>query len=462
MSTQQDIYAAGSKIRPPMLNKENYVSWSSRLYRYAKTRPNKKLIYNSIMNGPYLRRMIPEPGDADRKGPVSETFHEQIDEELTEKELKQVEADDQSIQTILLGLPKEIYAAVDSCEMLKKFGYNVGNQNGLIVVPKITNRNVNQNANGNVVSTRGEGNGNGNNKNQIRCYNYKGFGHLARNYIQASTSGSQTDRAPVYDSDVSAEVSKQKDTTKGTSVNTQFCEQSILGKPPSSSRTKLYSVTHFPKSMGLPKVDETHALSKPVTSNSVPKPQESNVMKNEKVITPGLFRIDPFKTSREDKFMPINKVRASTSHTKTRRPQPRSNTKNDRVPSASKSSRIKNKKVKVEEHYRNLLLSKNKKHMSSECNNVKLAIWNDKSKVVCVMCKKCLITANHDVCVLNYVNDMNSRGKKQNPKVMKPKKVGSNEGLASPKPSKTRSYLRWSPTGRIFNLKGKTIQSSES
>ncbi|GJR16982.1 hypothetical protein Tco_0965509 [Tanacetum coccineum] len=47
--------------------------------------------------------------------------------------------------------------------------------------------------------------------------------------------------------------------------------------------------------------------------------------------------------------------------------------------------------------------------MSSECNNIKLAIRNAKSEVVCAMCKKCLITATHDVCVLNYVNDMNSR-----------------------------------------------------
>ncbi|GJT82678.1 hypothetical protein Tco_1057020 [Tanacetum coccineum] len=59
---------------------------------------------------------------------------------------------------------------------------------------------------------------------------------------------------------------------------------------------------------------------------------------------------------------------------KTRKPQPRSNTKNDRVPYESKSSCINNKEVEVEEHPRNLLLSKNKKHMSSECNNVKLAI----------------------------------------------------------------------------------------
>nr|GEX57185.1 ribonuclease H-like domain-containing protein [Tanacetum cinerariifolium] len=61
----QDIYAAGSESRPPMLNKENYVPWSSRLLRYAKSRPNGKLIHNSILNGPYVRRMIPEPGDAE-------------------------------------------------------------------------------------------------------------------------------------------------------------------------------------------------------------------------------------------------------------------------------------------------------------------------------------------------------------------------------------------------------------
>nr|GFA09021.1 hypothetical protein [Tanacetum cinerariifolium] len=87
MLTQQDIYATGSESRPPMLNKENYVPWSSRLLRYAKSRPNGKLIHNSILNGPYVRRMIPEPGDANR-----------------------------DVNTILLGLPEDIYTAIDSCE----------------------------------------------------------------------------------------------------------------------------------------------------------------------------------------------------------------------------------------------------------------------------------------------------------------------------------------------------------
>ncbi|GJX87516.1 hypothetical protein Tco_0339530 [Tanacetum coccineum] len=294
--------------------------------------------------------------------------------------------------------------------------------------------------------------------------------------------------------------------TKGTSVNTKFANQSNLKKlllqPPRN-----HSVVRQPNAFQSerpkrvpPKFVKSNDLSNPITSNSVPTTKESKVVENDKVIAPGMFRIDPHKASRQDKFVPINKVRASVRTnpitasqphvitkkvinsgsngffftgvditTKTMRPQPRSNTKNDRVPSASQSSCIKNKEVEVEEHHINLLLFKNKKHMSSECNNVKLAIRNDKYKVVCAMCKQCLITTNHDVYVLNYVNGMNSANvskttnqKKHKPQVKKLKKVGSKERLASPKPSKPRICLRWSPTRRIFYLCGKIIESRDS
>ncbi|GJX08305.1 retrovirus-related pol polyprotein from transposon TNT 1-94 [Tanacetum coccineum] len=189
-------------------------------------------------------------------------------------------------------------------------------------------------------------------------------------------------RAQLFD-----KVSEQKDTTNNTRVNTKFENQSTSG-------TKLYSVTPFPNSKVIPKVGETNDLSKHSLQT----------------------RINPFKTYKEDKFVPINKVRASVRRNpitisqphvitkkdvnfdsnglssigvdntaKTRRPQPRSNTKNDRVPSAPKSSCIKNKEVEVEEHHRNLPLSNNKKHISSKCNNIKLDIQNDKSEVVCAM-----------------------------------------------------------------------------
>nr|GEZ29301.1 hypothetical protein [Tanacetum cinerariifolium] len=144
-----------------------------------------------------------------------------------------------------------------------------------------------------------------------------------------------------------AVVFDQKDNTHDTSTNTKFAKQPIVEN--------------------LPKVGETHALSKPVTSNSVSTPQESKGVNNDKVITPGMFRINPDTTSREAKKVP-NTVRVDNP--KTRRPQPRSNTKNDKIPSTSKSSQSKNKEAEVEEHHRNLLFSKNNKHISSACNNI--------------------------------------------------------------------------------------------
>nr|GEW01156.1 integrase, catalytic region, zinc finger, CCHC-type, peptidase aspartic, catalytic [Tanacetum cinerariifolium] len=369
MSTQEVDPMESRPWSPPMLNKENYVPWSPRLLQYAKSRPNGKLIHKSIINGPYVRRMIPEPGDTNREVSVNETFHVQTNDELTEKELKQIEADDQAIQTILLGLPEDIYAAVDSCEtaqeiwlrvqqMMKGFDIgiqekkakinifqkrlpnvgnqvaqnaiqnsrvqNVRNQNGLIGVPG----NANQNENGNLVAARAEGNASRHNGNQIRCYNCRGkmaLGYQNPFYLKQAQKKQQSlydgkvllekhDPPVVHDSEETlqlAQESRQKmkqlnkeikpanytkinhlsgDNKRGTSANTKFAKQSIMGN--------------------LPTVGETHALSKPVTSNSTLTPQESKVVKNDKVIDPVMFRINHFKTSREEKYVP-NNVRAS-------------------------------------------------------------------------------------------------------------------------------------------------------
>nr|GEY19253.1 retrovirus-related Pol polyprotein from transposon TNT 1-94 [Tanacetum cinerariifolium] len=131
-------------------------------------------------------------------------------------------------------------------------------------------------------------------------------------------------------------VSNKKDNTLVTSENTKFAKQPIVEN--------------------LPKIGKKNALSKAVTSNSVSTPQESKSVNNDKVIAPGIFRINPSKTSREEKQVP-NTVNASArtkpitisqppvitkkdvnsdlsglsstgvDNTKTRRPQPRSNTK---------------------------------------------------------------------------------------------------------------------------------------
>nr|GEV37346.1 retrovirus-related Pol polyprotein from transposon TNT 1-94 [Tanacetum cinerariifolium] len=417
---------------PLMLNKENYVPWSSRLLRYAKCRPNGKLIYNSIINGSYVRQMIPELGDQKHKVLVNETFHEQTDDEHTEKELKQ-----------------EIWLRVQ--QMMKSFDIRIQEKEAKlfnewerqIAQPGM---NIGQDRQMQMVgATRAKGNANRNNGNQIRCYNYRGFGHLARNctvrprrrdaaYLQTqlliaqkeeagiqlqaeefhlmadttdldeieevnancllmanlqqtSTSGTQTDKAPIYDSEISLEVHyydncynnyiinmftqedrstelldpifephqvQQNNSNVISEVSSMEQGEGIVDQHPANvEETQAYFESLYnnlaievekvnstnrkmketnadlttelakyknqekcfeliKKNMtnlkGLPKIDKTRALSKPVTLNSEPTPQESKVVKNDNMIAPGV-----------------------ENTAKTRRPQPRSNTTNDRV-----------------------------------------------------------------------------------------------------------------------------------
>nr|GEY45782.1 hypothetical protein [Tanacetum cinerariifolium] len=247
MSTQQDIYAAGSESRPLILNKENYVSWSSRL----------------------LRRMIPEPGDANREVTATETFHVQSENFIKPKEQADCTTGPYAGQNAgnPAGYNNVIGNQVIQNDVQNPRVQNFGDQNGLIGVQG--NGNQNQIGNGNLVAARAEGNATRQNGNQIRCYNYRGVGHYARNYTvrpkrrdaaylqtqlliaqkeeagiqlqaeeydlmavaadldeieevnancilmanlqQASTSSTQTDSTPVYDSDGSAEVHENCD-----------------------------------------------------------------------------------------------------------------------------------------------------------------------------------------------------------------------------------------------------------
>nr|GFA94361.1 hypothetical protein [Tanacetum cinerariifolium] len=125
-------------------------------------------------------------------------------------------------------------------------GQNAGNLNGYNEVQNVENQN--QIGNGNLVAARAEGNAAGQNANQIRCYNCRGLGIqlqaeeydliaaaadldeieevnanciLMENLQQASSSGTQTDSAPVYDSDGLAEVHESYDNNEIFNMFTQ-------------------------------------------------------------------------------------------------------------------------------------------------------------------------------------------------------------------------------------------------
>ncbi|GJT67532.1 hypothetical protein Tco_1019012 [Tanacetum coccineum] len=96
--------------------------------------------------------------------------------------------------------------------------------------------------------------------------------------------------------------SKQNDIVKGTSANTKFAKPSILGKPPSQPfRNQLFvrQPTAFQseqiktsKTQFIPNVDVNNDLTELVTLHLVFDSQESIVVKNDKVIAPGMFRIN--------------------------------------------------------------------------------------------------------------------------------------------------------------------------
>nr|GEY53130.1 retrovirus-related Pol polyprotein from transposon TNT 1-94 [Tanacetum cinerariifolium] len=367
------------------------------------------------------------------------------------------------------------------CE-LKTISMSGGNQNGLVVVPGIGH----QNGTGNIVAARAEGSGNRNqarDSTSSRRFNFMAAAcdldeieEVNANYIlmanlqHASTSGTQFDKAPVYDTDGSAGVQLNDNCYDNeifnmftqeeqytdllepipepqlvpqndnhiTSVTPSMVQSEGTSVTPQVDKPKLIAVTPYSKKL--------HAS---IPSHSVPQPREFNVVKHGNVIASEMFKIDPSQTSRE-------------------------NVTSDTV-NASSTGEVK-KNVTVEDHRRILLLSKNQKTLSSECNKFKLAIRNDKSEIVCGTCKQCLVTTNHDACLLSSVNALNSHAnnlcanvlasenqKRHMTQVWKPKQIGFKERLACTlKPRLPRFSLKWSPSGCSFDLKGKLVASKEA
>ncbi|GJZ27017.1 retrovirus-related pol polyprotein from transposon TNT 1-94 [Tanacetum coccineum] len=85
------------------------------------------------------------------------------------------------------------------------------------------------------------------------------------------------------------------------------------------------------------------------------------------------------------------------------RPQLKSNRMGDRVmPNNSQGT-----KQEVEDHRRNFKFSNNKTSVTA-CND-SLNAKTSNVNFVCVTCGKCVLNENHDMCVLHYINGVNSR-----------------------------------------------------
>ncbi|GJY94495.1 hypothetical protein Tco_0510856 [Tanacetum coccineum] len=119
------------------------------------------------------------------------------------------------------------------------------------------------------------------------------------------------------------------------------------------------------------------------------------------------------------------------SSTRVRRSQPSGNTKNNKISPTASS----NQKKIVEDQSRSVKSSFNKKNRVSACNaSIKTNVLKVNSESVCKTCQECLFNAYHDLCVVDYLHNVNVRAKSRFNKINKKQE--------------------WKPTGHVFTNVG--------
>ncbi|GJS45946.1 retrovirus-related pol polyprotein from transposon TNT 1-94 [Tanacetum coccineum] len=137
------------------------------------------------------------------------------------------------------------------------------------------------------------------------------------------------------------------------------------------------------------------------------------------------------------------RVKPSTS---ANRSQPSGNTKKDKIQQTPSSTQ----KNKVEAHPRKVKSSlKNKDCVVAPKGtaNVQHSKLNANSELKCVKCNGCMLSDNHDLCVLNFINNVNARVKSKSVKKSSKRKVWKPTGKVL-----TNIRYIWRPTGRTLTI----------
>nr|GEY09677.1 hypothetical protein [Tanacetum cinerariifolium] len=89
-----DILAADSKERPPMLASGSYAQWKSRFIRYVDTKPNRELLKKTIYEGYTEKETYANTNPENRK---------------------LIDAEEEVVHMILNGIRNDIHSTVDAC-----------------------------------------------------------------------------------------------------------------------------------------------------------------------------------------------------------------------------------------------------------------------------------------------------------------------------------------------------------
>ncbi|GJR54610.1 hypothetical protein Tco_1405131 [Tanacetum coccineum] len=117
MSTMtENVIAAGADNRPPMLEKSHSNSWQSHMLLYIRGKEHGKELYDSFINGPFQFGTVDvpvTPTTAASTGP--RTFDDLIDKEKIREA-----CDIRATNTILQGLPPDVYTLVNHHTLTKE------------------------------------------------------------------------------------------------------------------------------------------------------------------------------------------------------------------------------------------------------------------------------------------------------------------------------------------------------
>ncbi|GJR44025.1 hypothetical protein Tco_1312128 [Tanacetum coccineum] len=113
-SNSNDIQAASSDTRPPMLDRTDYESWSQRIRLYCRGKEKGLEILQSIDQGSFeLGTTRDALGTTPEGGVLLGLERPRTYEDLNDTEKKRYDADVRATNIVLQGLPKDIYKLIN-------------------------------------------------------------------------------------------------------------------------------------------------------------------------------------------------------------------------------------------------------------------------------------------------------------------------------------------------------------
>lgn len=113
-NSSDDIQAAGSDTRPPMLDRTDYESWAQRIRLYCLGKEKGANILKSIDEGPFHPGFTRDTVEATDELPaVIGPDRLRTYNELTDEEKKRFDADVRASNIIIQGLPKDVYKLIN-------------------------------------------------------------------------------------------------------------------------------------------------------------------------------------------------------------------------------------------------------------------------------------------------------------------------------------------------------------